>query len=323
MKGLLRLLLISILFVACHNGERNTPLVNEEPSTFNGFCQLFRPLKFPFKLNQDSLGNNRRDTQQISALVISRFLPDTLTKGFYPKGEHLKIYPYGIIKDSKLNSIFLKIKSNEGVSVFLCLFNKNGLMLNRLLIGRLPLVASQSLVTSRIDKKFTITIHREKKLESKIFTKEDVYVAFPDGHVMLIMTNANFPTNTDEIFNPIDTLPAKHKFSGNYTGGKLNILSIRDARNPREFRFFIHFSKENGKCIGEIDGTGRFTSHYAGIFHEKVGPCAIGFHFTSNSVTFRELGGCGSYRGIECFFDGTFHKVKVIKKRKKRLHHSI
>jgi hypothetical protein len=42
------------------------------------------------------------------------------------------------------------------------------------------------------------------------------------------------------------------------------------------------------------------------------------FTFTKNAVTIKEIDGCGSYRGITCFFEGSFPRVKQMKYSKNK-----
>ena len=44
-------------------------------------------------------------------------------------------------------------------------------------------------------------------------------------------------------------------------------------------------------------------------------PCALEFVFSGNSVTMKETGGCGTYRDIKCFFEGTYAR-KAVPRRK-------
>ena len=47
-------------------------------------------------------------------------------------------------------------------------------------------------------------------------------------------------------------------------------------------------------------------------YREAGDPCILKFIFTAGSVSLKEEG-CGSRRGLQCLFDGSFPKKKVIK----------
>lgn len=161
-----------------------------------------------------------------------------------------------------------------------------------------------------------LTNRLSEYLGNGIALREDFYMVKADGTVTLIMTNSNGPTNAGQIFNPIDTLPRKNKFSGDYTSGDMSLVSIRDGDDPKSFQFFITFSKDKSNCKGELSGKGRFLSGNRGEYKDNESSCGISFQFSSSRVTIREIGGCGAYRGIKCFFEGSFKK-KVEKKMKK------
>jgi hypothetical protein len=58
-------------------------------------------------------------------------------------------------------------------------------------------------------------------------------------------------------------------------------------------------------------------------YREPGDPCALEFNFTSSSVIIKEVGGCGSRRGLRCSFNGSYArkkvpKAKAVMKAKKR-----
>ncbi|MBA4166812.1 MAG: hypothetical protein H0X41_04615, partial [Chitinophagaceae bacterium] len=115
---------------------------------------------------------------------------------------------------------------------------------------------------------------------------------------------------SEDIQNPIDTFPRKSKFAGDYLTDKKNFISFRDSRKPSEVLFFTHFEKDKGGCKGELKGTARFVSPKMAQYKENGNPCTLEFTFSTSSVAMKEVEGCGSYRDIKCFFDGTYPKKK-------------
>jgi hypothetical protein len=91
---------------------------------------------------------------------------------------------------------------------------------------------------------------------------------------------------------------------------KRNIISVRDGKNPSEIQFFVHFEKMNGECTGELKGSARFISKTVAQYAKGDNPCVLELSFTASRVTMKEKGGCGSYRDIKCFFEGSFYKKK-------------
>jgi len=118
-----------------------------------------------------------------------------------------------------------------------------------------------------------------------------------------------------ELINPIDTLTKKHKYAADYTSGKMNLVSIRDGRRPDRLNFFVHFEK--GKdCSGELKGEAIIRSANTAEYNKDGDPCKLKFIFSSSSVTLKEVEGCGSYRPLNCSFNGSFSKKKINKKKK-------
>ena len=79
--------------------------------------------------------------------------------------------------------------------------------------------------------------------------------------------------------------------------------------------FFVHFEKKNN-CTGELRGEAAFTSANTAVYRGGGDFCVLQFGFTSSSVTITEMEGCGSHRGVDCVFEGTFPKRKEIKAKK-------
>ena len=133
----------------------------------------------------------------------------------------------------------------------------------------------------------------------------------------LILTEPNVEIMED-VINPIDTLPQKNKYTGDYIASKKNFISFRDGKNSSEILFFVHFEKNKGECVGELKGTARFVSSKMAQYKESGNPCTLEFTFTSSAVSMKEVEGCGSYRDIQCFFEGRYpkKKTKAVKSKK-------
>jgi hypothetical protein len=128
----------------------------------------------------------------------------------------------------------------------------------------------------------------------------------------LILTDPINKLSAD-VINPIDSFSRKHKFAGDYGKDKKNFVSIRDGRNSNGLLLFIHLDKNEGNCTGELKGDILLTSPTTAIYRQGGDPCVMTLHFTSSSVTIKEDEGCGSHRGLDCSFDGTFARKKEVK----------
>lgn len=318
MKRLL-LVLLSIGVLAACKSKKKHGHGSEEPMTLEEFQALFTPGSLPYKLTPDTLQLKLADSLALDTGAM-RFLTDTLTKHDFSRSERVKIFPLQRIPGSTVNYMLVKAVGRDQTVGYLCMMNKKGKYLNRIRVA--STVGDDGEQTSlQIDNKNVVKITNERKLTaSRSALKEDFYGVNPDGTVTLIMTNSNGPTNANQIFNPIDTLPRKNKFSGDYTSGDMSIVSVRDGDkdDPKSFLFFISFSKDNGSCKGELSGKGHFLAGNRGEYKDKESSCGISFQFSAGKVSIHEIGGCGAYRGVKCFFEGGFVKKAEKKAEKKK-----
>lgn len=307
MSRILLLTLMFGLFAACTNTSK--PANDEDRVlTFKDFREFFPETATSYRLNADSLKHRIPDTFALKARVVKQFLPDTLAKGSFATADKLKFFPRAYLKTEEQQLFVVEGTSKAGSVAWLCIYNKEGKFLQRHVVAK-NTTGDKTSVGFVLDAKRNLKVTTEtQRAPGQLSTREDVYATNADGSLALIMTNSNEPTNAG-LYNPIDTLPRKHKFSANYTSGEQNLVSIRDGETAKEFLFFIHFSRDNGECVGEIDGVGRFTTATTGQFRDKHTSCIVDFKFSSGKVTIKETG-CGAYRGIKCFFEGAFIKKK-------------
>jgi hypothetical protein len=218
-------------------------------------------------------------------------------------------------KDNNKNDfILIKVSSINRKFVYLFVFDKE-----QNYKAGIPLVSipgeNKTQTEAGVDKKFAITINNFKTASDgqSYFTK-NVFAYDNEGFFTLILRESNEIPANQEVYNPIDSLPKKHKLAGDYRKNKKNFLSLRDGSKPNKLLFFIHFESENGRCSGELKGEAELVKANKLIYSAAGDPCSIEFNFSGSQVNFQELKGCGNYRGIKCSFEGTFTKVKSKKK---------
>ncbi|RPD42494.1 hypothetical protein [Chitinophaga barathri] len=291
-----------IFMMACKSKPKQGTTEEEQALTYPDFRRLFPVTELTYRWEADSLSRRLPDSTALKTKVVKQFLPDTLAKGVFAATEKPKYFPLTVIQpaNEKFDIVVVEGSAKSGDAAWMVLYSKTGEFLGRHLVAR---NTPGKRMGFSIDKKLNIKVTTEMGSKS---TREEVYVPSADGSLALILTNSNEPVGG--LYNPIDTLPRKHKVSGNYMSGD-NIVSIRDGENTKEFLFFIHFSRDKGECTGELDGIGRFTSATTGQFRDKQSACIVDFKFSSSRVTIRETG-CGAYRGIKCMFEGTFVRKK-------------
>jgi hypothetical protein len=77
----------------------------------------------------------------------------------------------------------------------------------------------------------------------------------------------------------------------------------------------VHFEREKDNCKGELKGVVHMADAKTARYKEAGNPCTLEFNFNANNVQMKEIEGCGSFRDIKCFFEGTFPKKKEVKSK--------
>lgn len=289
--------------------DKKVSLTGEEPVEVTDFIEFFPEVKLPFVVADSTLSKKISDSLLIAYSVFTQFVPDSVLKKDFNKTKP-KIYPLGSVKEKgKETYLFARAVLGTKRVGYLVTFNNDDKYLNTL-----RLISSgedYSHVYGSLDKKFQITTYRERKsANGENRFKRNVYIYnSASNDFTLILTEPNEELNED-VLNPIDTLSQKNKYTGDYPVNKKNFISFRDGRNSSEILFFTHFEKNKGECVGELKGTARFVSSKKALYKEAGNPCTLEFTFSSSSVIMKEIEGCGSYRDIRCFFEGTYPRKK-------------
>jgi hypothetical protein len=305
----LGLCLAGWMLVACKE-KKKVALTGEEPVEVTDFIEFFPEVALPFTVADTTLSKKIGDSALIAYSVFTQFVPDSVLKKDFGSSKP-KLYPLGRVKEKgKETYLFAKaVQSTKRVAYLITFDNKNNYLKTLTLVR--PVQNSTSVYGS-LDRKFQITTYRERKdRQGELLSfKRNVYIYnSASNDFTLILTEPN-QEMIEDVINPIDTLPQKNKYTGDYVSNKKNFVSFRDGRNPSEVLFFTHFEKNKGECVGELKGTARFVSAKTARYKEVGNPCTLEFTFTSSSVAMKEIEGCGSYRNIQCFFEGTYPKKK-------------
>ena len=258
------------------------------------------------------------DALAIGLKTFTQFIPDSIWKKDFGKNATPKFYALArTAEKEKEHYLFIDaISVNKRVAYLAC-FNKDNKFLKAMPILKTG-VEHYTSAYGLLDSKFQITTYREtKKASGDLLFKRNIYFYDRNGdNFTLIVTEPNEDIIQD-VLNPIDTMPANHKFSGDYVENKRNFVSVRDGKNASEIVFVVHFETNEGKCIGEIKGNARFISPNVAQYVKSDNPCQLEFLFAGSKVTMKEKGGCGAYRDIQCFFNGSYWKKKTSKPKKK------
>jgi hypothetical protein len=311
------IVIVCLFFVACKNKKGNG---KDEGFSYEGFSGQFQSVKPPYTLSDTGFLHNR-DTATIQDPEFPGMIPDSIKTKLFGKTARVRYISMSSIKASNDRAYYIvKAISGSKKAALLIAFTKDhfGAVLPFLVPDADP---STSQVSS-IDRSFSITKNISlKQANGNTAEGRDVYDFSADAdRFSLILTN---PINngTAEVINPIDTFARKNKFSADYVKDKSNFVSVRDGRHPNQLTIFMHLDKKDEGCTGELKGDVLLTSPTAAIYRQGGDPCVLSFRFSNSSVTVKEDEGCGSHRGVNCVFDGTFNrkreaKAKTTTKRK-------
>ena len=279
-----------------------------EPSAFLG---MFRPLKLPLSFADSSLTKKHTDSA-ISWVAFNQFIPDSLIRRNFGKSSKPKLFATGRIevKNAETYLLIKALAATKKILYLVCLDN------NLQYRTGMPLVLwddeSEIHYSTTIDNKYAISVSRiHQDNDGRSIYVRTVYVYNAEGVFTLIMRESNEgKPRTAQIYNPIDTLAHKRRYTGDYLQDKRNFISFRDGKNSSLIRFFVHFEKDNGNCKGELKGEARFVSSNIARYIANGDPCSLEFNFTEKNVRMKELEGCGNHRDIRCYFDGIYPKSK-------------
>lgn len=311
-------LLLLYLLPACR--EKKVKLVSDENLTLQELLAVAPDIRFPIIFNDSVLNKKDSDSTLLHLPTFRQYVPDSVFQKNYPSEKQLKLYVAGKAT-TKEKGTYLFVKSVAGKKKAIHFYYFTG---EPGYLGTMKLVDNSSPTKNvnrycRIDSRFNIALVRERKMPTgEFWTGETIYYMDANGKMIVAMTNSNEDLSDEILGNPIDTLPRKHKHSGDYSTNNKNLVSIRDGARAKTLRFFIHFSKQNGECIGEVKGEADWVGEHKAVFQDNSSPCQLEFTFTKNAVNIKEIDGCGSYRGITCFFEGTYPRVKQMQYSKNK-----
>lgn len=309
----LGIIFLMITAVACGNGG-NGDAEEEDNGSFNyeTFSKRFTAASLPYQLSDTGLLKNE-DTAGLRNAQFLSLIADSVKQKLVGKTTGIKFIPLAKIEQEGAESYFIiKAVSGNKEAAMLTVFNKDkgyGASFPFLV----PDAKKETFQNSIVDKSLSITRGiSSRNDEDAVIEGKDVYVYNGDAKDFTLIMTDLLDDSERELINPIDTIASNHRFSGDYTNGSNNIVSIRDGRTENEPAFFIHFEKKGG-CRGEIKGNLLMTSTTTAVYREGGNPCVLEFKFSGSKVTLKEVGGCGTYRDLKCTFDATYTRKKETK----------
>lgn len=307
MKRCLPVLLL-LMILGCK--EQKLDLSGEVPIKINDFVAVFPTITPPFIVADTNLSKSG-DTILIGTKALLQFFPDSSLTTIVGKTRKLIIHPVGKIEKEKENYYLLRFsvpKKNSRLGVFVT-DKKNNYLASKELLRTDNEDGYVHFVSINREPTFLISQEKFGKENTLQFSRTG-WVYNSAGLFIVVINDSNEDPKKTGIINPIDTLPKKNKYSGDYVQDKKSYLSIRDTKKANTYLFFIHFEKNEGSCTGELKGELTINSSGKAQYKANGDPCVIDFRFEGREVSFKEQGSCGNHRGIKCFFDDSFIKKK-------------
>jgi hypothetical protein len=303
------------LFFSCK--EKKADLSGTHPVKINDFIAAFSILPLPFTASDTTIGKVA-DTTTIGYKAFNQFIPDSIIETILSVDKKIIIHPVGRIEKAKETYLLATLSSKKKIQLAaFVLDNKNKFLSSKVLLSNTNEDGYSHSVS--INKEPTFLISQEKTNSEKQLQFSRVGWVYNSGKTFtVVMNDGNEDPIKTKIINPIDTLPHKNKFSGNYTKDNKNFISLRDGRDANNYVFFLHIEKKDGTCIGELKGSLRMKTAVTAVYQESGDPCILNFIFNSNQIDIKETGSCGNRRGMNCLIDESFTKKKEPKSSRKK-----
>jgi hypothetical protein len=321
LKELLFFVLITVLIDCKHKSADGDS--KDKKLDPDDFLAMFHSMSLPVSFADSSLSKKNVDSP-LSWSAYAQFISDTLIRKHFGKTVKPRLLASGklVVKNAE-TYLFIKALSPTKKILYVACLDKDG----KYQTGMPLLIRDEDpevRYATTIDNKYAISVSRLRGdgTGRTVFTKT-VYVYNAEGVFTVIMKESNEgKPKMVQIYNPIDTVSQKHKFTGDYIQDKRNFISFRDGRTNAAIRFFVHFEKDNGNCKGELKGEARFVSSTTARYIANGDPCTLEFNFSEKNVRMKELEGCGNHRDIRCYFDGSYlkHKETGTKQTKPKRH---
>lgn len=305
------LLFLVAALTACHSGKKKDKNVKV---TKSAFFDSFSKLHLPYYVSDTAMGQHV-DSGGISRQDLELILPDSVVQKITNGNNAL--HAVGRIDADSNRYLLLSADRNKNFRWYALAFTTDNKFLSyiEVLNNRHENNYNYKLT---INQEPTFISGRNKKGEHAhaLYTNQGYAYSQSAKRFTLVIndTNEDLPEQ-GEIYNPIDTLPARYAFSGDYKEDKKNFLALRDGKRPSEYNFFLHFDKtdEDPACKGELKGTLKMVSDKSGIYQQGGDPCVINFTLGKNRVAIKEQGNCANHRGSNVQFKDTYDKIDKTK----------
>jgi hypothetical protein len=307
MKGIVLLLLIAILFSACGSKDDNDLTGAQAPAVNNEFTNQFEVIKLKYTITDTSLDRNVAKEKPLK-FEANKYFPESLIYDYFEKGQKINFYPIGKVQNGD-GEIYLLMKAISGPqkAAYVLVYD------NKLNYRDGSMICqtdgdSKTVYLASLDRFFNINIRRTDFLKNGESAINEIYLAYNNaGKLGQVVTNAT--AGEADFINPIDTLPATKKHTGDYYLDNDNMISLRDAPDSGRLMMFFKYDKSKETCEGEIKDFVRFIDANTFVYQKDGDPCNIEFKISGNTITVKEGTDCGNKKGaFDCTLNGSFSK---------------
>jgi hypothetical protein len=304
----IQFILLASVMVSCQ--QRKVDLSGESKLTPAQFYMLFSPMKTSLKIADTAL-HKLGDTIRIETRLLQQFIPDTVIASLKINSRDSSyIYPVCHIENNQNHYLIIKSSTKKRHELWAVVLDKNSEYLSCLsLLNTDKIDQYHRDVTINIEP--TFIFNKEKQINGELFyTKSAMSYSFENAGFICVMRDSNEDDKGKAVLNPIDTLPASRRYSGDYFKDKRNFLSVRDGRNDSTYYIFLYIEKDGGGCQGELKTELVVSGVGKGYYSQAGDPCVIEFSFSGNRVSVVEDGSCGNRRGPECSFNENYTRKR-------------
>ncbi len=313
---MMKYIYVFILIAGIGCKEKKLDLSGEMPLDKKDFYGIFKTIPLPYNVTDTNIDKSA-DKLIIGIKAFLQFFPDSSLETITGKNRKFILNPIGKIEKQNEHYYLLLLtqQKKKKVIVFVTDKKQHYLSSKELLTNE---DKDEYLHALSINKEPTFLLSKEKNGKDNITAFTRTGWAYNEGSFMVVVNDSNEDPAKTAVVNPIDTFQQVNKYSGDYIKDKKNYLSIRDGKNADHYIFFIHFEKNEGSCNGELKGELKMKSPVNGIFSENGDPCFIDFTFEGSHLVIKEKGSCGNHRGIKCYFNDEYNRLKKVAKKSQK-----
>lgn len=299
-----------VIFLAGCGGNDSGNDNRPEKGTAQPFATYFKEMKPPYALSDSGLLANK-DTTVIRSEAWKSVIPDSIILQVFGKKDKVKFISLAQFKGKKGETYFLAKGIRDSRTAALIVVSSEAADSTSVLPFLVPDSDKATRQITSMEANFSIIRTTVRKGPDDVFQEgKDVYAYSDIGKTFDLVMTDPLSDEKGELLNPIDTLAKTYKWAGDYGKDKRNIVSVRDGRKQGLITVFIHIDKGDGDCTGEIKGDAEIIDEQTAIYRTAGDPCILTLKFGKSGVTLEEQEGCGSRRGLECSFNGTFNRKK-------------